>query len=482
MFNSSHKIRKLMWKRIPLVNFFLLIICPLTAFAMVVLVIPEGANALLLVTFSSLFAILLIRIYSDDRDFLTKVFLFALCVRILLGTLIESFGLLKFFGGDSIFYDEAGYRIVQLWYGTADSSDYLSEVATSIKTPGWGINYLVAIIYFIFGRSVFIAQSFCSVIGAAISPMIYFCAKQLYDNRRVARISALFIAFFPTFIVWSAQLLKDGLIVFLIVLAITMAIFLQKRFSLPAIICLIFSLFGILSLRFYIFYMVGIGVFLGFIIGINFTFNSLIRRVIAIIILGVSLTYIGVIETAVVNYDAYADIEKLQSGRQFSARYYNSGFGKDFDVSTMEGALSALPIGLAYLLFAPFPWQINNFRQAITLPEVLVWWSLMPLLVSGIWFTLKTRLRKSIPVIVFTLMLTIAYALFQSEVGTAYRHRTQIQVFLFMFIAVGWTLMLEKKEILLIHRLNRYRRFLKKSPINIKQKILSPKYKRGRNL
>jgi hypothetical protein len=34
----------------------------------------------------------------------------------------------------------------------------------------------------------------------------------------------------------------------------------------------------------------------------------------------------------------------------------------------------------------------------------------------------------------------------------------------------------------LIHRLNRYRRFLKKSPINIKQKILSPKYKRGRNL
>jgi len=31
-------------------------------------------------------------------------------------------------------------------------------------------------------------------------------------------------------------------------------------------------------------------------------------------------------------------------------------------------------------------------------------------------------------------------------VGTAYRQRTQIQVFLFMFIAVGWTLFQERRE------------------------------------
>jgi hypothetical protein len=43
-------------------------------------------------------------------------------------------------------------------------------------------------------------------------------------------------------------------------------------------------------------------------------------------------------------------------------------------------------------------------------------------------------------------MLTLAYSMFLGNVGTAYRQRTQIQVFLFMFIAVGWALFREKKE------------------------------------
>jgi hypothetical protein len=247
-----------------------------------------------------------------------------------------------------------------------------------------------------------------------------------------------------------------------------MVMVLQKRFSFLAIICLILSLSAILSLRFYIFYMVAASVFLGSIIGTNFTFNSLVKRVIAITILGLGLTYIGITELAVTNLETTADIEKLHSGRQYSANKFNSGYGQDFDVSTVEGAIAAFPIGLAYLLLAPFPWEVNNFRQTITLPEMLVWWCLMPLLVKGIWFTLKTRLRRSIPVIVFTLMLTVSYALLQSNVGTAYRHRTQIQVFLFMFIAVGWTLMREKREILYVWRVNRYRRFFNKPPITIK--------------
>jgi hypothetical protein len=44
------------------------------------------------------------------------------------------------------------------------------------------------------------------------------------------------------------------------------------------------------------------------------------------------------------------------------------------------------------------------------------------------------------------LMLTIAYSLYQGNVGTAYRQRAQIQIFHFMFIAAGVTLWQEKKE------------------------------------
>ena len=121
----------------------------------------------------------------------------------------------------------------------------------------------------------------------------------------------------------------------------------------------------------------------------------------------------------------------------------DSGFGSEIDVSTAEGAISVVPIGFLYLMFAPFPWEMKNFRQAITLPEVLVWWSMIPLLVAGVWYTIRHRLRSSIPVLIFSLMLTLAYSIFQGNVGTAYRQRTQIQVFLFIFISVGISLILE---------------------------------------
>ena len=41
------------------------------------------------------------------------------------------------------------------------------------------------------------------------------------------------------------------------------------------------------------------------------------------------------------------------------------------------------------------------------------------------------------PIVVFTISLTGAYALMQGNVGTAYRQRTQITMFFFIFMGVG---------------------------------------------
>ena len=103
-------------------------------------------------------------------------------------------------------------------------------------------------------------------------------------------------------------------------------------------------------------------------------------------------------------------------------------------------------MGFAYLFLAPFPWQMTSLRAGITLPEVLVWWAMLPLLVTGVLWSIKERLRRAFPILVFALLLSLAYSIFQGNVGTAYRQRTQIQVFAFMFIAVAWTLREEKRE------------------------------------
>jgi hypothetical protein len=101
---------------------------------------------------------------------------------------------------------------------------------------------------------------------------------------------------------------------------------------------------------------------------------------------------------------------------------------------------------MIYLLLAPFPWQLASLRQSITLPEMVVWWASLPLLFLGFWFAIKYRLRMISPILIFTVMLTFAYSVFQGNVGTAYRQRSQLLVFYFIFVAVGFVLLQEKRE------------------------------------
>ncbi len=46
-------------------------------------------------------------------------------------------------------------------------------------------------------------------------------------------------------------------------------------------------------------------------------------------------------------------------------------------------------------------------------------------------------LGTSCPYLVFAVTLTLAYALMQGNVGTAYRQRTQVTMFFFLFMGVG---------------------------------------------
>lgn len=426
-------------------NRILIIICVFFGLVLSFTAPPEGALSVLLVLVVSFPILYIIRKYSEEKEFLTNIFLIALLVRLIFGFTIQLLEIKMLIAEDIRLYDAVGWRLAEIWQGLPIPNDSITARAGMTSGPGWGMNYLVGAIYYICGQSILTAQSFCAVIGATTAPMVYFCAERIYHNRQVAKISAILIALFPSFIIWSSQLLKDGLIVFLLVAAMTMVLQLQRKFNYLAIIALMFSLFGILSLRFYIFYMVAFAVAGSFVIGLNPSIKSVIRNTLVIVFLGIGLTYLGVIRTAETDFDQYLTLERVQISRADLASY-NSGFGEDIDVSTTQGAISALPIGFSYLMFAPFPWEVTNFRQAITLPEVFLWWAMIPLLISGLWYTIKNRLRSATPILIFSLMLTIAYSIFQGNVGTAYRQRTQIQVFLFIFIAVGWTMLKEKRE------------------------------------
>jgi len=200
-------------------------------------------------------------------------------------------------------------------------------------------------------------------------------------------------------------------------------------------------------LRFYIFYMMAAAVVGAFIIGMKSSnATAYVQRFIAVILIGLALTWVGVLQSAGQQFDKFANLDAVQRSRSDLAQSADSGFGKDVDVRTTGGALTIIPIGLVYLLFAPFPWQLASLRQSIALPEMIVWWLAFPLLILGFWYAIKHRLREISPILLFTSMLTLAYSLFQGNVGTAYRQRSQLLVFYFIFVAVGAVLLKERQE------------------------------------
>lgn len=390
-------------------------------------------------------AFVLISTHRTDRTFLIQLFGGALLLRMLLGTLIYAFNWQNFFGGDAFTYDTFGYAMMKAWEGDR-FYEVLVNQFTATTGSGWGMLYLVGVIYKVIGQNPLAIQFTNAVMGAATAVVSYMTVEEIFGNRAVSRIAALSTGIFPSLVLWTSQGLKDGPIVFLLALSMLATLKLGARFSFKYLSVLVFALFSLLTLRFYVFYMAIIAIGVAFLLGTKaMTAQSLVRQLLVISVLVGAFFYFGVTRYAGIQFETYGNLAMLDRTRKDAAVSAESGFGRDVDVSTTEGALTTIPVGFTYLMLAPFPWQMTSLRSLITLPEMIVWWCSLPILITGLWFSLKVRLRRILPILVFTVLLTFSYSVFQGNVGNAYRQRAQLLIFYFIFTSVGFVLMKEKR-------------------------------------
>jgi hypothetical protein len=406
----------------------------------------SGSTAILiLLPLAALASGIIIRL-GAERRFLLQLFAGALLVRVFIGTLIYVFQWQDFFGGDAYTYDFFGYALLKTWEGDKFYQILVNRF-TGTAGSGWGMLYMVAAIYRIIGQNPLAVQYVSAVLGAGTAIVSYLTVQELFGNQRVARAAALSTAFFPSLVLWSSQGLKDGPIMFLLAVSMLATLKLGAKFSLRYLIVLILALFSLLTMRFYIFYMAAGAVTVAFLIGTRaLTAQSLLRQLVVMAVIILALFYFGVTRYAGTQFETYGSLEMLQRTRADAAVSAESGFGKDVDVSTTSGAIGTIPLGLTYLLLAPFPWQMASVRSLITLPEMVIWWCSLPLLVTGLLYAVRYRLRRISPILIFTFMLTLSYSVFQGNIGNAYRQRAQLLIFYFIFVAVGFVLMREKRQ------------------------------------
>ena len=412
----------------------------------ILLLVPDGgASAILVMLVPAAVAFFLIYLHKTDRVFLARLFVGAVLLRMMIGTLIYVFHWQGFFGGDAFTYDGFGYALMRSWDGDK-FYEILVNQFTSTAGSGWGMLYLVAVVYKVVGQNPLAVQFVNCVLGASTAIITYLTVEEIFGNRATARVASALVAVFPSLVLWTSQQLKDGPIMFLLALSMLATLKLGNRFSFKYLVILIFALFSLLTLRFYVFYMAVIAVGIAFLFGTKaLTAQSLARQMTLIVVMMGAFFYLGVTRYAGTQFEAYGSLKILQNTRADAASSAESGFGRDVDVSTTEGAVTAIPLGLAYLMLAPFPWQMTSLRSIITLPEMTVWWLSLPILVTGLRFALKVRLRQVLPILVFTILLTFAYSVFQGNVGNAYRQRAQLLIFYFIFTSAGFVLVREKR-------------------------------------
>ncbi len=333
--------------------------------------------------------------------------------------------------GDSETYDVFGAAIADSWSHGTSTTSWTSTVEGKVNR---GFIYFVAAVYYLFGRNVILVQFLNGIIGALTPLVILELGLLLYD-RRVATTAMLLTAFFPQMIFWSAALYKDP-VVMLAIAANILAVFrLRLRMSAYWVVVYLATAAALVFLRFYIFYAIAAATLAGAVArhrrGMGLGFATQIALLAGLITLFV---YTPVGQEILMN-SRFLDLQLLNQSRVDLARA-GSGFAAGADVSSIGGILSVLPVGVAHILFAPFPWTIANLRQALALPDVLMWYALVPALVRGIFYA-RRRLRETMPILVFTTALTLAYSAFLGNAGTAYRQRTQVMMFYFLFVADG---------------------------------------------
>ncbi|MBN2167807.1 MAG: hypothetical protein JW738_01065, partial [Actinobacteria bacterium] len=117
------------------------------------------------------------------------------------------------------------------------------------------------------------------------------------------------------------------------------------------------------------------------------------------------------------------------------------------DISTPSGAIAFFPVGMTYLLFSPFPWNMpSSTLAALSYPEIILVYLLWPFIIFGIVLAFKKRPDGVDVVFMYLAITTVLYSLIAGNIGTFYRARTPIMLLLFVFAAEGLVRVFGKKE------------------------------------
>jgi hypothetical protein len=388
---------------------------------------------------------------KEDKYFLLKLFIFGLLLRMVLLLVVQYFLILNnkwfymdIFGGRAAYlFGDDGYYTLRSWGLTrhiqgARVGDAMLDKTYELYGYSFYL-YILSFFYYLFGFSP-ISVTFINCILSVLTGIVYyFTAKEITDERS-ARIAAVLIVFFPSLMVWSISNLKDSIVIFLM----SITIFAFLRWVKTDKIFYVFLMLAVFFARVLMrpkFIMLEYGIALW-----ACAFYLYLKRKpkLAYILLAIMIVImvwpilgpkLAVYRNIITYYGRGAG-----SGEGFFYRIYDDWVykqGANTNLVTNFEILKASLRGWLHFFLEPFPWKIRSVLSAASLPQMILWYAVIPFGVLGLFSQLKSERKITLALLAFILLVGTGFAITGANIGTGFRMRDMLTPLILLFAAVG---------------------------------------------
>jgi len=325
---------------------------------------------------------------------------------------------------DSFGYDQVGQALAEHWRrGIPPRLEY--------QTAGYtiGFHYFVGFIYRVVGHAPMVVRMLNVVLSTSLVPLTFLLGRRL-ANARAGLVAAALLALWPPLVLWSTQLLKDTVIVFLLLVAVLAWTSFAVRPRLATIALAILPALPLVFLRTYMFLFWTIGLAVGLGTAALGRKKPLLAALLAILVLAAGI--IGALEYSALRF-RNVDIWLGRVNAAGKGGQEGSVF-ESVDYRSLRDLLVFFPLGLVRFLLTPIPWKTGGIYFHEALGSVCRY-ALMPFAAFGFVALWRTKRLMLSPVVV---TLTLAAALYAAAFrGGGPRHLTQFYPYFLVCAAVG---------------------------------------------
>ncbi len=381
-----------------------------------------------LVVFLACLALALVSLWrlagGAQRAFLIDLFLGAFLLRVV--AIVASHGVLLSLGtGGFVFpddraYDELSWDIARAWSG---------EIPGILQRDSYLVmnyTYLLGLLYLLLGHSVVAAKVLNAAFGAVTALATFGIARELWDER-AARLAGIVAAIFPSLLLWSLLTLKDVMVVMVASIAIwTMLRFVRHADWKAAIVGLL-ALATMEDLRAQLFLLIGWLMVVGVFAASTAPWRTRLRRGVPYAVATIAVIYLLGFSQLGLEFLTISRFQQMERQRaDDTARTQLGGEQRPESGNAYVAQVAYLPIGLPNVILQPVPWTMRTPRDFAFLPEVICWYLIVVASLAGVVEAARKRHRAALLLGLFVLLMMMAFALVQNNVGTLIRHRAML--------------------------------------------------------